>query len=344
MITLQDYQALNASFSSPIVYRFGKKNGFFTELKEMVEVMAYALRKRLRFCLYSEPDYFSAPNGWTDFFEPFCPIVTDAIHSRYNVAPPPSWHDVAVLCKSWRSQKPLSWKLKGALRDIYGVVRVSLKEKRLVRLTQSYTFAHPRHYDIPALRFKGTHLDLVCELSRMVFRLGAEGKAAYEQTLRELKLPEHYAACQIRGGDKVIEADIVQAADYARVLTARGAECVFVLTDDYRQYEQLCEQMPSTRIVTLCRADERGYDHAKFARTSRENKRLNLQKLFVSTLIMQGADFFIGSTTAGPSLFVMRTSTHSVEAIDCPAERLREAMLLPMHKRTSIAASYRQTK
>lgn len=55
-----------------------------------------------------------------------------------------------------------------------------------------------------------------------------------------LQLPQEYVGCQIRGGDKITETNLLPAEYYIRLIKQKtDLRDVFVLTDDYRIFRQV---------------------------------------------------------------------------------------------------------
>jgi hypothetical protein len=64
----------------------------------------------------------------------------------------------------------------------------------------------------------------------------------------------------------------------------------------------------------LCEENERGYDNIHFGASSIEFKKRSLLKLFASIEIVKKSNYFVGSLSSNPTLFIslmMENNCHS---------------------------------
>ena len=129
-----------------------------------------------------------------------------------------------------------------------------------------------------------------------------------------------------------------------QVLNHMDKACVFILTDDYRQYQDLQANYPHVHFLTLCQPDERGYLHKAFSQKSSQSKHEAIVRLIISVDLLLHSRSFVGSITTGPSVFVMklRADDPSVCAVDCPKEILASSLSLTIDARAAISKSNMQ--
>lgn len=120
--------------------------------------------------------------------------------------------------------------------------------------------------------------------------------------------------------------------------------CVFVLTDDFRQYRELQEQYPDIRFLTLCQTEECGYVHKDFLKVSPTKRKEPIIKLIISVNFLLDARSFIGSVTTGPSVFIMklRIDDPLIRAVDCPRDRLASTLSMTISERAAISKKHLQ--
>ena len=144
---------------------------------------------------------------------------------------------------------------------------------------------------------------------------------------------------QIRGGDKATETRLVDVETIIRKLELCDGDCVFILTDDYSQYQRAKTVFPKLKLMTLCQSDEKGYHHRQFCQEDPQSKKDAILRLITSVDILLGGRSFAGSIITGPSVFIMklRHDDPLVQAVDCPKEELSSALQLPIYARSIVS-------
>ena len=199
-----------------------------------------------------------------------------------------------------------------------------------------------QYYSIPELGINGSYYEAYRLLARMVWRLQPE-ILHYETIYKEkLALPSLYDGVHIRGGDKMMETTLISGKHIMEVLHPKTSACVFILTDDYRQYQELQANYPNIRLLTLCRPEERGYLHKAFSHKSPQSRQEAIIRLIISVDLLFGSRSFVGSITTGPSVFVMkqRVDDPFVQAVDCPKTDLASSLSLTIDVRAAISQRY----
>ena len=99
-----------------------------------------------------------------------------------------------------------------------------------------------------------------------------------------------YAGCQIRGGDKITETNLLPPEQYIRLIKEKTAlRDVFVLTDDYRLFEQVQTLAPDIHWYTLCSPDEKGYVTSAFTQTTKRAETADKWRFLSSIQILMDA-------------------------------------------------------
>jgi len=338
-LSLSDYRKVNEAFDKKLVYRAGVDCGFFAEMIYMVNAMLYCLDHRIQFQLYSDDANFGTGVGWTEYFLPFCEQRHEAFHQKYNFHRLPSWSGILRICRGQKSLGPVAWKTKKTLKTIIGrvVSRRAYGEK--VLLGQDVPKETLPRYVIPELGIDGDYLSTFSLLARMVWRLQPDIRRQVDNLKTSFAMPPVYSGVQIRGGDKISETKLIDGNAIISKLNPHDGECLFILTDDYRQYLQAQKDFPALRIMTLCQVGETGYNHKQFCQNDAQNKKKAITRLIISVDLLLSCRSFVGSMTTGPSVFIMmlRHNDPQVQAIDCPWEELSSVLMLPLYVRAQIS-------
>lgn len=273
---------------SRMIYHLGVDAGFFSEYRSMIDAVIFARRKNARFFLYSKDANFAFERGWSDYFEPFSEENDWDALARLNRRNPPS------LRRILREDKSLvKWWLKARINFILAHILAFFRYGGRVYLNDSVKVDRDENY-----------LKEFREIANETFRLNPETEKFVEELIRGLNLPEVYSGCQIRAGDKTMESSLLASSSYLDYINAHGLpKDVFVLTDDYRCFEEL--EGKGLALYTLCGKDERGYVNKDFINSSKEAKKAVISKLLANIVILQRAESFVGTITTNPCLFLL---------------------------------------
>ena len=307
---LEKYTELNKHFEKTLVFHLGIDAGFFSEYNYMISMILYCLENKVKFKLYSADANFSYDKGWTDFFQPFCEEVNENFHSYCNRHPDyTSWKSVWKKLIYEKDLSLLLWKIKSKFFFIIAHTRCFFNKKRKF---DYYTFdlfdkigKLNRVYNIPELGIKGDYIQAYNRIFDLTWRLNSVVNSNIDNLIEGLDLPESFIACQIRGGDKSIEYNLLPIELYIEEIKKISIlRDVFVLTDDFRIISQLRELAPEYCWYTLCQEKEMGYYNSTFAKTEPEVKREQMVRFFASIRIMESATVFLGTITATPSIVI----------------------------------------
>lgn len=338
-LDVMSYRRVNEAFRRRMVYHVGVDCGLFVEINYMVNAMLFCLARRIRFQLYSDDANFCTGEGWTEYFLPFCEEVHEPFHRQYNFHRPPSWRRILRLCRRQKAIGPIVWKLKSVRKTVIGHLMALLTYKEYVLLGQDVTDCPDHHYRIPELGIEADYTEAYGLLARIAFRFNPSiGRQATHVRAR-LSIPALYDGIHIRGGDKVMETCLISGQRIMQTLNPKAGSCVFVLTDDYRQYQELQTNYPHVRFLTLCQPEERGYLHKAFSQKSPKSRQEAIVRLLISVDLLLHSHSFVGSITTGPSVFVMkqRAADPHVQAVDCPKASLPSSLSLTIDRRAAIS-------
>lgn len=333
------YRKINESFCRRMVCRIGIDCGFFVEMNYMINAMLYCLAHNIRFQLYSDDANFGTGIGWREYFMPFCEEVHESFHKKYNFHNPPSWRRIMKACRKQNSIGPIAWKLKSIHKTIIGHLIALGVYHEYVLFTQDVSAEPDLQYDIPELGIKCGYYEAYGSLARMIWRFQPDMLYQKIRYKDKLNLPSHYDGIHIRGGDKSMETELICGTRIMQVLNPNPGSCEFILTDDYRQFQELRANYPHIQFLTLCQPEERGYLHKAFTQKSPKSKKEAIIRLIISVDFLLNSRSFIGSITTGPSVFIMkqRMDDPFVQAVDCPKADMTSSLSLTIDARAAIS-------
>lgn len=332
------YKKINESFGKVLIYHLGIDAGFFTEYTYMLNAMLFCLQHKIQFKLYSDDANFRYKKGWTDYFLPFCEEVHEDFHHKYNKHRLPTWRKILKEA-NWKVAK---WKLKCTVLNICGDIFALKSYHKRVLLNHQVNFNENTNFNIPELGINGSYLDAFKVMVNITWRLNDGVKEKVYKLINDLNLSENYVGCQIRGGDKVIETELLSSEYYFQVINEKQClmKDIFVLTDDIRIFQMLQEKYPEVHWLTLCSSGEKGYVNNSFSSKMGELKLEQMVRFIASIEILMKASLFIGTITAGPSFFLLKLFYPNHFPIDCSPEEFEELANLRMVERCKIAESY----
>ncbi len=306
------YREINNSFDKKLIFHLGCDGGFFSEYNNMILAMLYCLEHNIQFTLYSKDANFGIKNGWPDYFLPFCEENTNSFNRFFNYRP----------IRKYKIE---------AVQKLYGL-SVGFFRKTLDKNTfitsdlwnEIRNLPVEKTYSIARLNLRGNLRDICRELISMTWRYNTETQVFVGEIKQTLNLPEKYAGFHIRGGDKFIETQIQSIDIYMKKShELSGIKDIFVLTDDYTVIENLRENYHGYSFFTLCEEQERGYYHQQFKKQSKEQKRKQLLNLFVSMDLLAESEFFIGTFSSNPGMYLgMRMKPEKTYSVDIPEWRI----------------------
>ena len=295
------YTELNNSFKKKLLFHIGVNAGFFSEYNNMVLAVLYCLKHKIKFMLYSDDANFRIDKGYTDIFDPFCNEIHDFRLSQLNFR----WYN-----KTRRILKNEAEQLKKELGIDY--FTQDLWPKFCNNFTQF------NHFHIPELEINGFTQDAAGQVLRIVWKLNPSVKQQIDDKLSHLSMKSPYTGFHIRGGDKIIEANIINGDKYIQsAIKNHSPKNAFILTDDYRIFESICNKYPDWTFTTLCKENERGYVHEEYMKLNSSEKFSLLINLISSVEILSKSIKFYGTYTSNPGMFLgMRMGKKNMVGLD----------------------------
>ena len=286
MDIVERYKELNESYHRKLIHHFGTGNGFYSELNSLLFSTLFCLQNKLRLELYSKDATFTFGNGWTEYFESFCPeFKNDFIGKRISRDYINNHRDkhICYLYKIFTGND--------ILNDIYWYCR-------------SGWFEHS-HYCIPELGIDGDIRQAMKVIIPIVYRFNSKYNYIINKFIQDLHLPDEYIGLHVRAGDKVTERDLIKPQDYLEK-AKNYSDCtnIFIATDDYRIFEQLRDDNPDYTFYTSTSPEDMGNDTDIFFASSPENIKRNLVEMFASINLFLNSKLFIGTYSSNPGLFV----------------------------------------
>lgn len=286
---LTKYKVLNNSFKKKYIFHIGASAGFYSELCNMIFAILYCLKYEYKFILYSKDANFSYRSGWNDFFVPFCKESTFFIHKYYNT----------------RNYKPT---IKKRHLFLWKVYRYLNRETLLTYELWDKFFCEnfdKEFFDIPQLSIYGNLREASVIIAKMLYKFNDKTLKEISFYINTISIRNEYTSMQIRRGDKITECSLLPIKDYFDVANKLSAnKNLFILTDDYRVINEVQDTYSNWQITTLATPDEDGYDHEKFTKICRKEKKQKLIKLFSSIEIIRNSQLFIGTYTTNVGLFL----------------------------------------
>lgn len=289
MATIEDYRRLNESFKRKFIFRFGTGMGFYSELNALMLTALYCLKYHYKFVMYSENAAFAFGRGWDDFFEPFCPTYRWGLFGRCI-----------------RREYILNG-AKSRMAHLHKLFSNTLLLPDIYWYCRSSWFEHET-FDIPELGIKGDIREALRILVPIIYRFNPEYTALIKDFESQLSLPALYISMQVRGGDKVIERELINPQRYIDAAEqAQDNRTAFLFTDDYQIYETLKKNNPSWTIITSADVEDCGYVNETFKKQTSDKKKKNLVKMFASVDLILKSELFVGTFSSNPGLFAGMT-------------------------------------
>ncbi|MDR1544417.1 MAG: hypothetical protein LBS50_08450 [Prevotellaceae bacterium] len=293
---LQKYNELNNSFSKSLVFGVGLEAGFYSEFNNMALAILYCLENKIKLYLHSSKSNFGK---WTDFFEPFCieknNCYTDKFDHRFSA-------------KNLTNKQKIREKIVKIIGKIYGINYLTYD------LFETIHNLEEKYYNIEKLNISGTTQQICGEIIRNIYRFNSQTINAIEQLTNKIAFEQPYIGFHIRGGDKIIEHEIMAIDSYvqkAEQLTEiRNA---FIFTDDYIMFETFQKKHPQWNIKTLTNSSETGYFHNEFQQQNALQKRNELIKMFASIEILRNAQQIFCTYSSNIGMFLGMIEDNTIQ-------------------------------
>ncbi len=263
-----------------LVFHLGHSAGFYSEFNNMVLAILYCQRHNIVFELYSADANFRIKKGWQDYFLPFCNESRNPVHHYIN----------------HRFNAPKGGKRK-LLYDTYK--RFFHNNCLMSELWND--FRHIDHSELTTSEVQKLSAPIIND----IYRFNPSTQKQIENLISTINLCCPYIGFHIRGGDKQSEHDLLSIDKYiSRAEKLSGIRQGFISTDDYRNYEALCEQYPNWKFYTLTPNTNYGYYQDQFTKLTPQQRYNELLILFASMELLSRAELTICTFSSNIGMFL----------------------------------------
>jgi hypothetical protein len=282
------YLYVNRKSRKTLVYGIGLEAGFYSELNNMILAILYCLNNNIKFVLHSGVANFKIKNGWSDFFEPFCDEKNNWYTNRFDHRFP---SDIVFY-------KRIILKL---INQLYRIDYFTYELFNEIHSRENESLS----YLIPELKIDGG-IQQACEkIIAMIYHFNKNTRHDIDIKKQNVSFQGKYIGFHIRGGDKIIEHDLITVDKYIK--KAESLSCIrqgFIYTDDYNIFKLVCGKYSEWNFQTLTEKNENGYFHSDFQNLSNEIKKYQLIKMFASMEILCKAEYTICTYSSNIGMFL----------------------------------------
>lgn len=292
---INNYKKLNSSFKKKFIFNFGYEAGIYSELNNMILAIIYCLENEIEFRIYSKDAKFTTNEGWNDFFMPFCRESTNIFHKYFNRR----IHHENKYIKFLLLKKFATAIYKFFVPNTY-LTNDFWPEFRSKKMEE-------RRYTFPTLGVFNEDIQTTSQvIINFVYRFNSKTDLQINNLLDSINLPDQYVGFHIRRGDKVIEINEFSNSFYIKksIQICDSINNAFVLTDDYNVIKELNEMFSDWNFCTLTNINEKGYEFSKYISKPVDERRRDMIKLFASIEILRKSDFFVGTFSSNPGMFL----------------------------------------
>lgn len=301
-----EYRQLNQSYKKTLVFGIGLEAGFYSEFNNMILAILFCLQHKIRFVLHSETANFRFHTGWNDFFEPFCDEKNNWFTNRFDHRFPSE----IVFYKKYILQ---------FIKRLYGIDFFTCDLFYQIHSRENESSL----YVVPELGLNDEIQKSCKQLINLFYRFNEETRSVIDTMKHGVSFEDKYIGFHIRGGDKIIEHELINVDEYIRKSESISSiKQGFVYTDDYRIFTLLCKKYPDWKFQTLTEKNEKGYFHTDFQNLSNETKRLQLIKMFASMELLCAAEHTICTYSSNVGMFLGMMMGERAVGVDFDAWRI----------------------
>jgi len=274
------------------------ERGFGSEILWLLVAILYAEKNNLNFKLCSVHSNITTKNGWTDYFNPFCEeINANFLKNNFYF---------------WQSDITTQRK-----KQEYSKIANS-------HLGKSNIYTHDIWFKIynnnffnqtfNSTKYNFNNTNGIKALSKIFFKIwqyNPEIDNYIKKSINTFEFKDkEYIVFHIRRGDKIQgaskEVDIVQTSSFVELYTNKLSKYknIFVITDDYKVYEELVTKLPNNIIKTFCNKDEAGYVNANFSNLDKNIRFNKIKNLLLQIEISKNSNYFVGTYSTNLSKII----------------------------------------
>jgi len=307
-VKIEDYKKVNDAFQKKLIFNLGSEAGFFSEFNNMILSMIFCLNNEIQFVLYSKNANFGFKNGWDDYFKPFCYETKGFLNKYLNRR-----RNYFISVESKLINKIFN-NAAYIYKKLHGIDYLTFDLFDKIRQNNN------KIIELKPFGISGNLQELCKIIIEMIWQFNDSTNSEIKSLMRNIELPEDYISIHIRGGDKFIDTPLINFDEYMKIVSEKSKiRNVFILTDDYRYFENLTMNYPNWNFFTLTYQDERGYFHKKFMGKSKEDRKRYILKLLASIEIISNSKLFIGTFSSNIGMYMgMRMPSDKIISIDLP--------------------------
>jgi hypothetical protein len=284
-----NYNIANTGSPNPIKYHLTSR-GFFSEVNNLLNAIAFALVKRRRL-IADETTFGFGDYRWLDFFTTKLPTL----QAGESVSIIPDWEICDGMSKSFHA------------------IRRSVNRWHRLRLP----------FYIPRIGFFLNYFRLKREIARHFCATISKPEISFlpkEYAAFHIRKGDKVEGYDSANG-KVIEGEDRPIHEYLSFLhrLAPNLKNVFVMTDDFQVIEELRNTAKTIRFETLCESNEKGYHQSKFDWLDKKGKINSLIRLLAEVDIAINSKLFLGCYKSNVSRHIALThkypyNCHSIDS------------------------------
>lgn len=272
-----------------LIFHIGHSAGFYSEFNNMVIAILYCRRHGIDFNIYSADANFRIKKGWQDYFLPFCSESYNPVHHYIN----------------HRFDAP-----KGGKRKLLYDTHKRIFPNNYLTSELWNDFRHIDHSELTTAEVQQNSAAIIDE----IYRFNPSTKEQIDNLISTLNLNKPYIGFHIRGGDKQFEHELLTTDIYikkAEQLT--NIRQALISTDDYKNYEILCQQYPQWKFYTLTPKSNQGHSQKQFNKLTPTQKYNELLVLFASIELLSHAELTFCTFSSNIGMFLgMRMGNRAI--------------------------------
>lgn len=287
------YNEINESYNEVCIY-LGLGTGFFSEFNNIILAILYCLVYKIKFKLFFI-NGTGFPNdkdnkGWREFFMPFCKeLIYDADTGLSNIFNFPK-NEVKVLLS--------------AMKEKYGINYFGYMGSDIFNKMRHNDFRNS-HLIIKELGIDGDLRHAFGIIAKNIFRFNNETKKEIDKLIESLNLPKKYIGFYMRGGDKIMEAELVEPEKYIdRLKEHSEIKDIFISSDDYGIIKKLQDKHGNEYNIYTLDKNKTGFHLYDFLSLTEEDKHNHHIKFLASIEILLNSELCFGTYTSNPSSFL----------------------------------------
>lgn len=287
------YNEINESYNEVCIY-LGIDSGFFSEFNILTLTILYCLVNKIKFklsmrnCLGFPSDKNS--NGWREFFMPFCNELIYDTNAKFGYTLDFSRNNIK--------------QLPSIVKKMYGINYFIYNNSYMINKMRNNDFLNS-HFIIKELGIDGDFRHAFGIIAKNMFRFNNETKKEIDKLIKSLNLPKKYIGFYMRGGDKIMEAELVEPEKYIERLKEHSEiKDIFISSDDYGIIKKLQDKHGNEYNIYTLDKNKTGFHLYDFLSLTEEDKHNHNIKFLASIEILLNSELCFGTYTSNPSSFL----------------------------------------